>query len=68
MAEAGLETVANSPQKTGNSSRGGAESGAVDARSGAFDPELQTIVDAWPSLPDTVKAGILAMVKSAIKD
>jgi len=26
------------------------------------DPELSAIVDAWPSLPEAVKAGIVAMV------
>ena len=28
------------------------------------DPDLAALVDAWPSLPDAVKAGILAMVKA----
>jgi hypothetical protein len=25
--------------------------------------DLQTVIDAWDNLPDTVKGGILAMVK-----
>jgi hypothetical protein len=29
------------------------------------DPELAHIVDAWPTLPDAIKAGIVAMVKAA---
>jgi hypothetical protein len=29
------------------------------------DPELAWIVDAWPSLPEAIKAGILAMVEAA---
>jgi hypothetical protein len=29
------------------------------------DPELARIVDAWPTLPDALKAGILAMVEAA---
>jgi len=28
-------------------------------------PDLQAIIDAWPSLPDDVKAGIVAMVRVA---
>ncbi len=29
------------------------------------DPDLARIVDAWPGLPDAIKAGILAMVNAA---
>jgi hypothetical protein len=28
-------------------------------------PDLATIIDAWATLPDALKAGILAMVKAA---
>jgi hypothetical protein len=28
-------------------------------------PDLATVVDAWPKLPEALKAGILAMVKAA---
>jgi hypothetical protein len=28
-------------------------------------PDLQAIMDAWPSLPEPVKAGIIAMVKAS---
>jgi hypothetical protein len=27
-------------------------------------PDLQTVIDAWPSLPAAIQAGILAMVKA----
>jgi hypothetical protein len=27
------------------------------------DPDLAAVVDAWPELPEAIKAGILAMVK-----
>lgn len=27
--------------------------------------DLQALIDAWPSLPDAIKAGILAMVRAA---
>ena len=42
-----------------------AESGAVGARNGADDAELRVVLDAWPTLPATVKASIVAMVKAA---
>jgi len=28
-------------------------------------PDLQAVIDAWPALPDAVKAGIVAMVKAS---
>jgi len=30
-----------------------------------IDPDLAAVVDAWPDLPEALKAGILAMVKAA---
>ena len=29
------------------------------------DPDLRHLIDAWPTLPAAVKAGIVAMVKTA---
>ncbi len=29
------------------------------------DPDLAAVVDAWPDLPEAMKAGIVAMVKAA---
>jgi hypothetical protein len=29
------------------------------------DPDLHEIISAWPSLPEAIKAGIIAMVKAA---
>ena len=34
------------------------------ARTLQNDPELAAVVNAWPTLPQAVKAGIAAMVKS----
>ncbi len=31
----------------------------------AADPELLAVVQAWPELPDAVRAGIVAMVRAA---
>ena len=44
---------------------GGAFSGAFLAEIGRDDPRLADLLAAWPSLPEAVKAGIVAMVKAA---
>jgi hypothetical protein len=31
------------------------------------DPDLVAIVSAWPELPEAIKAGILAMVRTSLK-
>jgi hypothetical protein len=60
----GLES---SHEITGNSSgvpRSGAESGAVRSQNGLIDADLAVVVDAWPTLPEAIKTGILAMVRA----
>ena len=37
----------------------------LSAEAGDPDPELQRIIDAWPTLPAAVKVGILAVVRAA---
>jgi hypothetical protein len=32
------------------------------------DPDLAAVVDAWPKLPEALKAGIVAMVRAASRD
>ena len=43
----------------------GAESGAVLPETAPVDPDLAKVIDAWPDLPEAVKAGISAMVSAA---
>jgi hypothetical protein len=31
------------------------------------DSDLAAVVDAWPGLPEAIKAGIVAMIKAAAK-
>jgi hypothetical protein len=31
----------------------------------AFPPDLAAVVDAWPGLPEPIRAGILALVNAA---
>jgi hypothetical protein len=33
----------------------------------AFPIDLAAVMDAWPTLPEAIKAGILAMVKAAVR-
>ena len=63
LAEAGLERTANSSGKTPNSEKGGAKSGAVDARQAVHDPDLAELLHAWPDLTPAARAGILKIVR-----
>ena len=65
MAGAGIE---HPPQNGANSSaagQSGAECGALAAPKATLDPQLAAVVEAWPTLPEPIKAGILAMVRAA---
>ena len=42
-----------------------AESGAVVADSPTSDPDLARVVEAWADLPESLRAGIVAMVGAA---
>jgi hypothetical protein len=48
--------------------RGGAESSALGAREPSDDPKLAEVVACWPTLPEAVKASILAAVRAAIRE
>jgi hypothetical protein len=65
VVDTGLEVSPDSPQETAISETGGAESGAVDARNGLNDPALVSLVEAWPTLPQTVRDEIAALVLRA---
>ena len=53
------------PGKTRVAADTGADAGAVETKPAQFSPDLQDIIDAWPALPEAIRAGILAMVKAA---
>jgi hypothetical protein len=44
---------------------GGANSGALSPNLGLVDLDLKRVVDAWPTLPEALRAGILAMIDAA---
>jgi hypothetical protein len=60
----GLEQTAITMQKPQISCRGAAKSAATSVNSGPPDPDLAYLVDSWPCLPPSIKAGIVAMVKA----
>lgn len=64
MAGTGFEHPRRTPENMRVSEQSGAECGALDARDVEIDPDLATVAEAWPRLPETIKAGILAMVRT----
>ena len=57
-------TPRENPEKTTVSEQGGAESGAHAAPMIVSDPDLAAVVTTWPELPEAVRAGIVAMVRT----
>lgn len=67
MAGTGFEPVADSTRKTPYPPLGGAESGALGAHAeveARIDASLVAVIQAWPRLPEAIRAGILAMVQA----
>jgi hypothetical protein len=77
VGDAGLEQF---PKGTGNTIHrveGAAESGASESQNGPetarrtavdrpeVDPELARVVEAWPDLPEHIRAAVMALVTSA---
>lgn len=63
VGDTGFEPPANSSGKTELGDVGG----AVSAENGPLEPDLATIIEAWPRLPESIKADISAMVGGAGK-
>jgi hypothetical protein len=60
----GTRTPRENPEKTTVSEQGGAESGAHAAPMTVSNPDLAAVVTTWPKLPEAVRAGIVAMVRT----
>jgi hypothetical protein len=56
---------AKSQGTTGFHAKRGTESGTLPDDTSAIDPNLRDLVLAWQSLPEAIRAGIVAMVKTA---
>ena len=41
------------------------ESGTVDGEKTPSDPDLAQVVEAWPQLPEAIRAAVLAIVRNA---
>jgi hypothetical protein len=63
--EDGIRTPREISEKTVGPSESGARSGALAMQSGPIDPDLASVIDAWPTLPEAIRAGILAMIRAA---
>jgi hypothetical protein len=53
------------PGKTAFSANPGANAVALETQPAHIAPDLQTIIDAWPTLPEAIRTGILAMIRAS---
>lgn len=65
VGDTGLETTAKSAGKIAGASDSLADSYADSGVSCPLDPDLATVVDAWPTLSEPIKAAILAIATGA---
>jgi hypothetical protein len=70
MGGKGFEPPSKPSGKSTVASKGGAECGALSGDSDPAtpppDPDLTMIVTRWPSLPKPIRAGLVALVRSAL--
>ena len=58
-------TTCEKPRENATFQNSAAPGAAVGTEKPAIDADLQAVIEHWPSLPDAVKAGIVAMVRAA---
>jgi hypothetical protein len=62
----GIEPTQCSPEDSANTAAGGAKSGALALEKPTIDPALAAIFDAWPTLPEPIRAAIRALVGTVV--
>ena len=62
----GATGITKTPENTVNPSHQQALAPILLHDTCTTDPDLAAVVDAWPDLPEAIRAGILAMVKAAL--
>lgn len=61
----GIEPLANFLENSTNLAHRSAQNDAPTTCEGPMDPGLVAVIDAWPALPEAIRAGILAMERAA---
>ena len=56
-------TSAENAEKNGVSDGHASKSPAVTLSGHALPDDLERVIDAWPKLPEAIKAGVLAMIE-----
>ena len=64
MGDTGFEHLAPNPKKTAIGGQDSAECGALGAQLADLPSELQEVVNAWETLSEPTRAGILAMIRA----
>ena len=59
------EETSDFPGNTAVFANPGANAVALETKPAHIAPDLQVIIDAWPTLPEAIQAGILAMIRAA---
>ncbi len=68
MGRVGHEHSPLKPSKTAISTCSDAESDARRAPEAVQNPDLATVVEAWPDLPEHIKAAIKALVQTYTRE
>jgi hypothetical protein len=61
----GIRTLPETPDKMPVLRQASAKSGAVRPQDSPIGADLASVIDAWPDLPEPIRAGVLAMVRAA---
>ena len=59
------DNTGENPEENGDSGPAGPVAGPVKTKTCSPDADLQAVINAWPELPDAIRAGIVAIVRAA---